>query len=214
MVVPVRDGTIGMEGAAGRCDPTAKRLFRLLEERSEVDLLLVFNAVVSSGIELASGGGGKPDAARAAACAWCGESLAVATDELGARPSKRAYDQWRNAKPNPEQWASASSVLRILGQGRWQVATEALGGPRLDLVARRLLAQGSAFTPEECRTAMRLFCADVPETARSFSGYRSWALAHAQRPGARRVPAVGGVLMRRLGMRWSQLREEMAIGAV
>ena len=36
MVVPVRDGTIGMEGAAGRCDPTAKRLFRLLEERSEV----------------------------------------------------------------------------------------------------------------------------------------------------------------------------------
>lgn len=194
---------------SGRGDGLAIALYRFLELRPVADIEYVFAAAVArrasikpSLSEAALGAadgpeaGGRVERARA--------SLLAASTELGRLPSRRDYDRWRDAKPRPERFASASFIRR-LSNGSWTEALGQIGAPAADSSARRLLSNGRAFTDADRERAWRLFAANVPADQRTRANYAKWAKQYVLRDGAFDVPVAVATLTRGSGRRWREL---------
>ena len=203
--------TAHLEATQAAASPAVRRLFRLLEVLPEADLRFVFDGIVALEPE--------PEQHRMRAstedryeaqCEFSRTSLATAAARLGFVPSKRRYDTWRSEQPDPSSYAAPSTILRVLGDGKWETAVEALGGPAMDITARRLISGGKQFSTEECSAASRLFATAVPPEARTRHAYGQWALDHVRQGGGPRVPLNAQTLARHLRRTWPELRDDLA----
>lgn len=131
-------------------------------------------------------------------------SLKAASAALGRFPSRREYDRWRAAQPNPKEYA-ASTFIRRCFRDSWTEAIGQLGAPTADVAARRLLRCGLAFTEAERSRALRLFLEAVPAGERTQDAYQAWALEYIRQPGAYDVPTKTQTLTRRAGRSWREL---------
>ena len=196
-------------------DRLAVRLYRLLQDRPAGDLRHVLDAVRALGSMATCGLGAAGaddddafDAAQSAALA----SLTAAASKLGRPPTRRQYDTWRSQQADPSAWTPATTIRRLLGDGSWEVAARRVGRLAPDVAAHRLLTGGRWFSPEECRTAARMFFAARPATAWTQRAYRKWAGEYARDPGPDRVPLDPTVISERLRLRWAELRELADLG--
>ncbi|HEX3803217.1 MAG TPA: hypothetical protein VHV75_10285 [Solirubrobacteraceae bacterium] len=185
-------------------DVLAVRLYRLLDGRSDADLSFVLAAVRAVVGEPTS------DACEDERAAFCRRSLEEARAKLGRIPSRPAYDRWRSAQRNPEAYASATTIRRVLGDGDWSNAVRVLGALAPDVSPRRLLSNGARFSPAECREGALMFFAATPASDRSVKNYRRWARRYSRTPEAKRVPLDPEVIRDRLGANWTELRAEYA----
>ena len=196
--------------------PLAIRLYRLLEERPPADLQHVLDAVrataclarFSGSAQLGPGPEADDVKAGGANVAFARRSLLAARDALGRIPSRPAYDAWRAGQPAPEDYASATTIRRRLGEGDWSKAMFEVGAVGPDVTARRLLANGARFSKNECRTGLTLFFAAAPDSKRGFSDYGRWARAYSRRADAWRIPLHPQTITSRLRAPWSELRAQ------
>ena len=200
-----------LQATQAATSPAVRRLFRLLEVLSVRDLRFVFDGIVALEPEPGQPHTGASDAA-AHGEQWdfCRASLATAAARLGMAPSKRRYNDWRNEQTDPSAYAAPSTILRVLGAGKWETAVGTLGGPALDITARRLISGGKRFSTEECSAASRLFAAAVPPEARTRHAYGEWALEHVRQGDGPRVPLHAQTLVRHLRRTWSELGDDLA----
>lgn len=177
-------------------DLLAIKLYRLLEDKPEGDLLHVLNAIKARQRSAAPESIAAPMSERER---FVRASLQAALQALGRTPSRRAYEKWRAQQPQPSEFASEGLIKKVLGG--WTAATESLGAPVADHSARRLMSKGRAFSVIECREAIRLYTESTPPDQLGVRHYARWARAYARTPGARRVPLIAHTLKLRLRTR-------------
>ena len=154
-------------------DQLAVAIFDVLRDRPEADRRFVYRALAGRFVPTAA-------TDRADICL---AGLGQAMTELGLAPSRRNYDSWRAAQPDPNEWPSSSMIRRAFPS--WPAALEALGAaPAPDVLARRLLHLQDGFTAEECLTAIRACVEDLNATEQTagrqltrltLATYKAWA---------------------------------------
>lgn len=141
----------------------AVRLFRLVEDRSDADRRLVFDAAVE-----------RLDGAVDLDRAEMSEALGTCARDLGVTvPSAAKYASWRASRG-----FGAPTIAQFRSRfGSWRKALVALlGGPDADPTRRRLLPSNPKFTEEAARSALRAFLGSLPpgDPATRWS-YAQWA---------------------------------------
>lgn len=121
-----------------RADPLALSLSRFLKDRSLVDKILVYRALLDATANVLPETGAQDRAlSDVRACA-----AAIRCPE----PSKKQYVTWRAAQPSPNEFLSDSAIRNAFGG--WRRMLAALGAPTVaDPTALRLTAVGS-YTPD------------------------------------------------------------------
>ncbi len=153
-----------------RASRFVKALFRVIHHWPEVDRRLVFDALTARLLGR-PGGTVRP-------LALIGLQMCAA--DLGQVPSRRAYDAWREALPNPDDYPHSSNVRAAFGN--WRKATVALGAPEHDPRASRVLqAGGRPYGREQLIAALRA-CADaLGKRGFYWQEYRKWSADRRQR---------------------------------
>src|SRR5690606_31021624 len=100
---------------------------------------------------------------------------------------------FRQARSNPKDLPSEQFVINSFGR-TWNDALAAVGvRPAVDVAAKRLTAQGPAFSTDELKDALRAFADHVDRTegqggALTVTAYRAFAALENANPGRKRMP--------------------------
>ncbi len=147
-------------------------LFRRLEHRSVVDRGFVLAALRARRL------GGESDRV-----VLCRNALTACLHDMG-RASRGVYDQWRASRECPEEWPSSKVIRNTFGS--WSAGLEEIGAAvRPDVLARRAVAVGGAFTEAEIVACIRQYA--QTDGRLTFAAYRRWARVEMRNP-ARALP--------------------------
>ena len=134
--------------------PLASQAWRQLRDRSESDRRLVFDALQRR-LEV-----GATTVKQEQALYALGQWMHL--KQTKEAPSRRAYDAFRAAQPNPLDWPSPTLIRNAFG-GSWAAATAAVEGrPEANVLARRKTTRGKKFEPELVKKLLLAWIETLP----------------------------------------------------